>query len=197
MVDGNYDDPRLTDYDTLQASEGRARRGGRTSRAATVTPPPRPFPCPGQPGGPARRPAHPGAGVRLQGALSTSNPCLPITLSLFSLAPPHTHPFALQSSTRTGYREVVPPPSRVVVLEGIYALSSPLRGCTDLRVAVVGGVHRDLLKRVLRDVTRSGQNPAEIVAQARWRGPPPPPARQRRCAAAQRPSPTRAPPAGV
>lgn len=59
------------------------------------------------------------------------------------------------------------PPGRVVVLEGIYALSSALRGCVDLRVAVGGGIHRDLLKRVLRDVTRSGQAPGDIVAQAR------------------------------
>ena len=35
----------------------------------------------------------------------------------------------------------------------------------DLRVSVTGGVHFDLVKRVLRDITRSGQEPEAIIQQ--------------------------------
>ena len=50
-------------------------------------------------------------------------------------------------------------------LEGIYALSSRLHKSLDLRVSVSGGVHFDLVKRVMRDVHRSGQDPEGIVQQ--------------------------------
>lgn len=35
----------------------------------------------------------------------------------------------------------------------------------DLRVSVTGGVHFDLVKRVLRDIQRAGQEPEEIIHQ--------------------------------
>jgi uridine kinase len=73
--------------------------------------------------------------------------------------------YDFKSSKRTGYRAVPVPSSRVVVIEGTFALSDALRSHVDLRVAITGGVHRDLIKRVLRDVTRSGQAPEEIIAQ--------------------------------
>jgi uridine kinase len=50
--------------------------------------------------------------------------------------------------------------------EGIYALSARLRPLLDLRVSVTGGVHFDLVKRVLRDIDRSGQAPEDIIQQA-------------------------------
>ena len=39
------------------------------------------------------------------------------------------------------------------------------RSLMDLRVSVTGGVHFDLVKRVLRDIKRSGQPPEEIIQQ--------------------------------
>ncbi|TXG51559.1 hypothetical protein EZV62_024083 [Acer yangbiense] len=42
------------------------------------------------------------------------------------------------------------PSSHIVIIEGIYALSERLRPLLDLRVSVTGGVHFDLVKRVLR-----------------------------------------------
>lgn len=57
------------------------------------------------------------------------------------------------------------PKCRVVIVEGIYALSDRLRPLLDLRVSITGGVHFDLVKRVLRDVNRSGQAPEEIIQQ--------------------------------
>jgi adenylate cyclase class IV len=52
-----------------------------------------------------------------------------------------------------------------VIIEGIYALSEKLRPLLDLRVSVTGGVHFDLVKRVLRDIQRAGQQPEEIIHQ--------------------------------
>ena len=57
------------------------------------------------------------------------------------------------------------PLSRIVIIEGIYALSARLRPLLDLRVSITGGVHFDLVKRVLRDINRSGQEPEDIIHQ--------------------------------
>lgn len=62
-------------------------------------------------------------------------------------------------------RKIEVPSSRIVIIEGIYALSEKLRPLLDLRVSVTGGVHFDLVKRVLRDIQRAGQEPEEIIQQ--------------------------------
>lgn len=107
LVDGNFDDPRLTDYDLLVENIEGLRRG-----------------------------------------MTVKTPI-----------------YDFKTSTRIGYNVVKPPSSRIVVIEGIYALSSRLREKMDLRVSINGGVHFDLVKRVLRDIDRSGQQPAEIIQQ--------------------------------
>ena len=73
--------------------------------------------------------------------------------------------YDFKESRRTGYVTVNNPPSKVVILEGIYALNEKLRPMLDLRVSVTGGVHFDLVKRVLRDINRSGQAPESIIHQ--------------------------------
>ncbi|XP_068464533.1 inorganic pyrophosphatase TTM1 isoform X2 [Phaseolus vulgaris] len=73
--------------------------------------------------------------------------------------------YDFKSSSRIGYRTVEVPSSRIVIIEGIYALSERLRPLLDLRVSVTGGVHFDLVKRVLRDIHRAGQEPEEIIHQ--------------------------------
>ncbi|XP_038705657.1 inorganic pyrophosphatase TTM2-like isoform X2 [Tripterygium wilfordii] len=73
--------------------------------------------------------------------------------------------YDFKSSSRTGYRTLQVPSSRIVIIEGIYALSEKLRPLLDLRVSVTGGVHFDLVKRVLRDIQRAGQEPEEIIYQ--------------------------------
>jgi len=88
VIDGNYDDPRLTDYDTLLQNIQDLKAG----KAVKV----------------------------------------PI--------------YDFKLSRRTGYRDVDVPSSRIVVIEGIYALSERLRPLLDLRVSVTGGVHFDLVK---------------------------------------------------
>lgn len=62
-------------------------------------------------------------------------------------------------------RTVEVPSSRIVIIEGIYALSEKLRPLLDLRISVTGGIHRDLVKRVMRDIQRAGQQPDEIIHQ--------------------------------
>ncbi|XP_017645866.1 inorganic pyrophosphatase TTM1 isoform X2 [Gossypium arboreum] len=73
--------------------------------------------------------------------------------------------YDFKSSSRIGYRTLEVPSSRIVIIEGIYALSDKLRPLIDLRVSVTGGVHFDLVKRVLRDIQRAGQEPEEIIHQ--------------------------------
>jgi len=107
VIDGNFDDPRLTDYDTLLENIHGLKEG----KAVQV----------------------------------------PI--------------YDFKSSSRTGYRTIQVPGSRIVIIEGIYALSERLRPLLDLRVSVTGGVHFDLVKRVLRDIQRAGQEPEEIIHQ--------------------------------
>ncbi|KAL6785836.1 CMPK1 [Auxenochlorella protothecoides x Auxenochlorella symbiontica] len=107
VIDGNFDDPRITDFDTLIQNITDLRAG----RAAEV----------------------------------------PI--------------YDFKESRRVGTRRVEVTSSRVVILEGIYALSQRLRPMLDLRVSITGGVHFDLVKRVLRDINRSGQAAEDIIQQ--------------------------------
>ncbi|KAL0431074.1 UNVERIFIED_CONTAM: Inorganic pyrophosphatase TTM1 [Sesamum radiatum] len=107
IIDGNFDDPRLTDYDTLLEN--------------------------------------------IRGLKAGSPVQIPI--------------YDFKSSSRIGYRTLEVPSSRIVIIEGIYALSGKLRPLLDLRVSVTGGVHFDLVKRVLRDIQRAGQEPEEIIHQ--------------------------------
>lgn len=107
LIDGNFDDPRLTDYDTLLDNLQTLKAG---------------------------KPAQ-----------------VPI--------------YDFKQSRRMGFRTVEVPSSRVVIVEGIYALSTRIRSLLDLSVSINGGVHFDLVKRVLRDIDRSGQAPEEIIQQ--------------------------------
>ena len=107
VVDDNFDDPRLTDYDTLLSN--------------------------------------------ISGLMKGEAVQAPI--------------YDFKQSKRVGYETIPPPASRVLVVEGIYALSSRLQDLLDLRVSIKGGVHFDLVKRVLRDIDRSGQNPEDILQQ--------------------------------
>ncbi|KAL6566424.1 Inorganic pyrophosphatase ttm2 [Orobanche gracilis] len=107
IIDGNFDDPRLTDYDTLLKNIHDLKAGKQVS--------------------------------------------VPV--------------YDFKSSSRTGYRTLEVPTSRIVIIEGIYALSEKLCPFLDLRVSVTGGVHFDLVKRVLRDIQRAGQEPEEIIHQ--------------------------------
>jgi len=53
---------------------------------------------------------------------------------------------------RTGFTRVRSTPSRVIILDGSYALNPAIRPLLDVTIAITGGVHLDLIKRILRDV---------------------------------------------
>ena len=107
LLDGNFDDPRLTDYDLLMENLADLKRG------KTV----------------------------------------------------ETPVYSFKESKRIGWKTVTCPESKIIVVEGIYALSDKLRSLQDLRVSISGGVHFDLVKRVMRDIDRSGQEPEDIIHQ--------------------------------
>ncbi|KAF3780795.1 Uridine-cytidine kinase C [Nymphaea thermarum] len=107
IIDGNFDDPRLIDYDTLLDNINGLKEGKSVQ--------------------------------------------VPV--------------YDFKLSCRTGYRTIEVPTSRVVIIEGIYALSEKMRPLLDLQVSITGGVHFDLVKRVLRDIQRAGQEPEEIIHQ--------------------------------
>lgn len=65
--------------------------------------------------------------------------------------------YDFKQSKRTGYTKVPVPRSRVVIVEGIYALSARLRPQLDLRVSIQGGVHFDLVSVTPR--TRHDRDP--------------------------------------
>jgi uridine kinase len=50
--------------------------------------------------------------------------------------------YDFKSSKRVGYNTLEVPESRVVIIEGIYALSERLKPLLDLRVSITGGRRR-------------------------------------------------------
>lgn len=48
--------------------------------------------------------------------------------------------YDFKQSKRVGYNTVPVPESRVVIIEGIYALSERLKSLLDLRVSITGGI---------------------------------------------------------
>ncbi|XWS51284.1 hypothetical protein CRYUN_Cryun12cG0163600 [Craigia yunnanensis] len=107
IIDDNFDDPRLTDYDTLLEDIHHLKAGK------------------------------------------------PVQVPIYDF----------KSGSRTGYRTVEVPSSRIVIIEGIYALSEKLQPLLDLRVSITGGVHFNLVKRVLQEIQHTGQEPEEIIHQ--------------------------------
>ncbi len=57
------------------------------------------------------------------------------------------------------YHAVVP------ASHAMYRACNLLRACLACLLPLPGGVHFDLVKRVLRDISRSGQGPEEIIQQ--------------------------------
>ena len=56
--------------------------------------------------------------------------------------------YDFRQSKRVGYEDVGVPESRIIIIEGIHALSDRLEGLLDLKIAITGGIHFDLVKRV-------------------------------------------------
>lgn len=73
--------------------------------------------------------------------------------------------YDFRKSGRYAYKKISPPESKVVLIEGIYALHESIAHFYDLRISVSGGVHYDLVKRVFRDIQRTGQDAANVLSQ--------------------------------
>eukprot|EP00026_Physarum_polycephalum_P006959 Phypoly_transcript_07012.p1 GENE.Phypoly_transcript_07012~~Phypoly_transcript_07012.p1 ORF type:complete len:438 (+),score=72.83 Phypoly_transcript_07012:214-1527(+) len=79
--------------------------------------------------------------------------------------PTQTPLYDFRKSGRYAYKTMSPPESKVVVVEGTYALHESVRPYLDLQISISGGVHFDLIKRVFRDIQRTGQKPQEAIQQ--------------------------------
>ncbi|KAN0025441.1 hypothetical protein ACTFIU_003702 [Dictyostelium citrinum] len=56
--------------------------------------------------------------------------------------------------------------SKVIILEGAYALSARIRPLLDISIAITGGVHLDLIKSIMRGIVTSGKNSSkDVLAQ--------------------------------
>jgi len=60
---------------------------------------------------------------------------------------------SFQKRKTVGKQLVQLPHGRVIILDGLYALNKSIRGLLDLTISVSGGVHLDLLNRIMREVT--------------------------------------------
>lgn len=54
-------------------------------------------------------------------------------------------------------------PNSVIIIEGLFALDDVLKDVSDVKAFVDIGTHGRIVRRLLRDVTRTGQNPADIL----------------------------------
>eukprot|EP00698_Gefionella_okellyi_P020421 TRINITY_DN639_c0_g1_i1.p1 TRINITY_DN639_c0_g1~~TRINITY_DN639_c0_g1_i1.p1 ORF type:complete len:369 (+),score=92.55 TRINITY_DN639_c0_g1_i1:224-1330(+) len=79
--------------------------------------------------------------------------------------PAETPLYDFRRSGRYAYKTIEPPASNVLIVEGTYALHQELRSLLDLRISVSGGVHNDLIKRIMRDINRTGQDPHQAISQ--------------------------------
>ncbi|KAL6043229.1 Uridine-cytidine kinase C [Balamuthia mandrillaris] len=73
--------------------------------------------------------------------------------------------YDFRKSGRYAYVTASPPQSKVVIVEGTYALHESVRNLADLSISISGGVHNDLIKRIFRDIQRTGQEPHETIQQ--------------------------------
>lgn len=71
--------------------------------------------------------------------------------------------YSFSTAERTGYKSFGP--HGVIVLEGLYALYPGIVEKLDLKIFVDIAVHGSLMRRILRDVTRTGQTEEQILEQ--------------------------------
>lgn len=64
--------------------------------------------------------------------------------------------FDFATRERTGFQPITMGDTRVLLVEGLYALNARVRPLLDLSVSINGGVHFDLIKRIQRDVGVGG-----------------------------------------
>ncbi|EFA78307.1 adenylate cyclase domain-containing protein [Heterostelium album PN500] len=66
---------------------------------------------------------------------------------------------------RVEIKRVTLPASKVLILEGSYALSAKIRPLLDISIAITGGVHLDLIKRIMRDIVIAKSSTKDVLLQ--------------------------------
>lgn len=69
--------------------------------------------------------------------------------------------YNMKISESVGVRDVEP--RRIIIAEGLFALANDVAKQGDLKVFVEIGIHGRVLRRLLRDINRKGQKPADIL----------------------------------
>lgn len=69
--------------------------------------------------------------------------------------------YSFVSGEREGTRRILP--ARIIVVEGLFALDDSLVAEGDIHAFVDIGTHGRIIRRLLRDVERTGQNPKDIL----------------------------------
>ncbi|OQA04788.1 MAG: Uridine kinase [bacterium ADurb.Bin400] len=69
--------------------------------------------------------------------------------------------YSMKSGEREGYEPFEP--QKVVIVEGLFALNDEIKSEADVKVFVDIGTHGRILRRLLRDVERTGQRPVDIL----------------------------------
>lgn len=69
--------------------------------------------------------------------------------------------YDFQTSEASGVEEVAP--NKIIIVEGLFALNDEIADNGDIRAFVDIGTHGRILRRLLRDVIRTGQRPADIL----------------------------------
>lgn len=69
--------------------------------------------------------------------------------------------FSMKKAERIGYEDF--PPSKVIIIEGLFALNEKIAEIVDLPIFVEIGVHGRLLRRLMRDIKRTSQTQEEVL----------------------------------
>ncbi len=69
--------------------------------------------------------------------------------------------YDMRISEPIGTEEVIP--QKIIILEGLFALNEKLKDQGDVKVFVEIGTHGRIVRRLLRDIQRTGQKPADIL----------------------------------
>jgi uridine kinase len=69
--------------------------------------------------------------------------------------------FDFKKGDPSGFEKIVP--KKVIVVEGLFALNNLLKKYGDIKVFVDIGVHGRVMRKLLRDIERTGQTPKDLL----------------------------------
>jgi len=69
--------------------------------------------------------------------------------------------YDMKISEPVGTEEVAP--KKIIIVDGLFALDDQLKGQGDIKVFVEIGTHGRIIRRLLRDIQRTGQKPVDIL----------------------------------